>query len=444
MSGMRMGIFFLLILAGIESLRAESGSAEGWTEDIQFFRSNIFEADKSFSEEQRTSAETLLSHLESTLANKSDAEIELALAEIMALTNNGHSFLLPGVWTHRYKQLPVEFRVFSDGVYIIHADPAHEHLVGDRVIAIGDHKIQDVLDTWARFQGGLNGWRNEFLPYFLETPEMLFAAGVSANIDSVQLTIEGAGSEPEVVTLVVRDESKPLEGMDQYIVPSRLLVQANRNPGEGLPLYQQSPGQAFRMEILDNPKTAYIQFKANVDFTGNQDIDAFLDSVFGKLRSEPPQYIILDQRFNFGGDLNITRELMQTLPEFLAMDGKIYVITSGRTFSAGISSVGYLKQVAGDQAVLVGEPVGDDLEFWAEGDLQVLPNSGVAFLMATERHNYQTGCPEDDCHGSIQRHPIRVESLQPEIPAFLTYSDFAAGVDRAMEAIQADIVKQRE
>ena len=150
-----------------------------------------------------------------------------------------------------------------------------------------------------------------------------------------------------------------------------------------------------------------MQFKANTDFTGSQDIDAFIDSVFGQLRTEKPQYIILDERFNFGGDLNITRDLMQRLTEFLAVDGTIYIITSGRTFSAGISSVGYAIQSAGERAIIVGEPMGDELEFWAEGDLQVLPNSGVTFLIGTERHNYQTGCLEEDCHGSIQRHPSK-------------------------------------
>ena len=99
---------------------------------------------------------------------------------------------------------------------------------------------------------------------------------------------------------------------------------------------------------------------------------------------------------------------MQALPG-VAQD-RVYAITSGRTFSAAISSLGYLKQAAGDRLTIVGEPVGDRLEFWAEGDIMTLPGLGAMLLYATERHNYMTGCPEDDCHGSVRTHPIRVRS----------------------------------
>lgn len=80
---------------------------------------------------------------------------------------------------------------------------------------------------------------------------------------------------------------------------------------------------------------------------------------------------------------------------------------------------------------------GDRLEFWAEGRFIELPESGAQILFATERHNYMTGCQEDDCHGSIRRHPIRVATLDPDYPVTLTYADFAAGRDPAMEKVMA-------
>ncbi len=60
-------------------------------------------------------------------------------------------------------------------------------------------------------------------------------------------------------------------------------------------------------------------------------------------------------------------------------------------------------------------------------------------LYADERHNYMTGCPEEDCHGSIRDHPIRVRSLQPDIAAPLGFADFLAGRDPAMEAILREV-----
>jgi hypothetical protein len=115
-----------------------------------------------------------------------------------------------------------------------------------------------------------------------------------------------------------------------------------------------------------------------------------------------------------------------------APDGRIFALTSGRTFSAGIASLGYLKQAGGARVTIVGEPVGDELEFWAEGDMLELPVSKAALLYATERHNYVTGRQEPDCHGSVRNHPIRVTTLEPDMAAPLTYADYRAGRDPAL------------
>ena len=67
-----------------------------------------------------------------------------------------------------------------------------------------------------------------------------------------------------------------------------------------------------------------------------------------------------------------------------------------------------------------------------------LPNSGGAVLSATERHDYRTGCRGiENCHGSVVRHPIAVQSLAPDIEAPWTIEVYRAGRDPAMEAVAA-------
>ena len=85
---------------------------------------------------------------------------------------------------------------------------------------------------------------------------------------------------------------------------------------------------------------------------------------------------------------------------------------------------------------IIGEDVGDRLEFWAEGRVVRLPATGNQVLYATERHDYRNGCQQfTDCHGSVVRNPIAVPSLAPEVHAPLTLEDYVAGRDPALEAI---------
>ena len=144
--------------------------------------------------------------------------------------------------------------------------------------------------------------------------------------------------------------------------------------------------------------------------------------------------MVLDMRQNGGGDLNTTRDFMEALPDLVT--GRVFVLMSPWTFSAAISSVGYLEQTAPERVTLVGEGPGDRLEFFAEGRVVTLPNTGASILYATERHDYRTGCRGmGDCHGSVVRNPIAVPSLAPDIAAAWTFEAYADGRDPGMEAV---------
>ena len=126
---------------------------------------------------------------------------------------------------------------------------------------------------------------------------------------------------------------------------------------------------------------------------------------------------------------------MQSLPALVP--GRIFVLTSPWTFSAAISSIGYLKQAVPDRVTIIGEEVGDRLVFWSEGRPLTLERSGIVISRATERHDYATGCkPYKDCHGNVVRHPISVRSLEPDTAAPWTIDVYRAGRDPAMAAVE--------
>jgi hypothetical protein len=127
---------------------------------------------------------------------------------------------------------------------------------------------------------------------------------------------------------------------------------------------------------------------------------------------------------------------MQALPK--RVPGRIIALTSPWTFSAAVSSIGYLKQTDPARVTIIGEEVGDRLNFFSEGSVVTLPNSKAEMLNATERHDYATGCRGfTDCHGPVVRHPIAVPSLAPAIAAPWTIEAYLAGRDPGMEAAAA-------
>jgi hypothetical protein len=114
------------------------------------------------------------------------------------------------------------------------------------------------------------------------------------------------------------------------------------------------------------------------------------------------------------------------------------VLTSPWTFSAAITTVAALKQAGGSKVMIVGEPVGDGLAFWAEGGAFNLPNSGITAYFTTARHDYARPCTNRrTCFWLNELFPVRVRNLQPEISAPLTFAAYSTGRDPALDAIRA-------
>lgn len=412
---------------------ARGDTAPSRTETLAAFREQVFEVEQSWPAGARSVAGAQLEALEAAPEPLDDPALELALARILTLADNGHSFHMHGLWTQRYNRVPVDFGVFDDGVFVIIAQAGNEALVGQRLLAIDGHGIESLRRHFSEIHPGEPGWQDQFLPFFLESPQVLNAAGLAATPDRLTLTLQADDGAVQDIALQARSDLPPPEGIALYIAASHWLdaAKAGQVIQGDLPLYLREPGRQFRSSHLPDLDALYVQFKGNAD-ARDEDIGEFVQTVTRQLDTLAPEHVILDQRFNAGGDLNTTRDLMKRLPQ----DGRtVFVLVSGRTFSAGISSVGYVKQAGGDAVIIVGTPVGDRLEFWAEGPLVELPESGIAFLVATERHNYEAGCQEDDCHGSIRRHPIAVPSLAPDHLVPMTFDDFAAGRDPAMERV---------
>jgi hypothetical protein len=195
----------------------------------------------------------------------------------------------------------------------------------------------------------------------------------------------------------------------------------------------QDPDTPFRWRLAPEIGGIAIELRQNQD-ADNRPIASALREFESAIRREHPRNLVVDMRFNGGGDLNTTRAFMRGLPEIVP--GRIFVLTSPWTFSAAISSVAYLKQASPDRVTIVGEPVGDRLMMFSEGSLITLPNTQILLMYGRERHDYQTGCRGfSDCHGSVVRHPISLPTLAPEIEAPLTIEAYRGGRDPAIEAI---------
>lgn len=410
--------------------------------DIEAFRTEFLARDKAYAPAARAEAEARLALLDRNAADLSQARFEVELARIVALADNAHTLVLGDPFIRHFNRVPVRLAPFGEDFYVVRAAAGHADLLGSRLIAIDGTPIAEARTAARAILGGTVARRDRWLPYALESVEIMHALDIAeapgaaiyafaANDGShLQRQLAGAGFA----------SGSAVSGTERRLGPDPMPGEEGGDwstllSAEQAPWSLRDWDDAFRWRDAPAEDVFIIDLRANVDVDGHN-IHDFLGEATTALAASGRRHLVLDMRFNGGGDLTRTREFMRDLPSLVR--GHIFVLTSPWTFSAGISSVGYVKQAAPDRVTLVGEEVGDRLHFFAEGDITRLPNSGLRILNATERHDYRTGCRGfDDCHRFVVDMPIAVESLEPEIPAPWTVEAYGAGRDPAMEAVAA-------
>lgn len=434
---MRLAIL-ALALPVVATAQPSALSPARMKEDLDWFRANVFAVEKSYSPTARAEAERRLDALEGALPRTNAVAFEIAIARIVALADNGHSAVFASSRSRWSNRVPIRLTTFGDEFRVMRATAPFRDLLGARLVAIDDKPISAVRDSGRTLFGGIPTWRDRTLPLFLESPEQLHVLGIARSPRAAEYSFLTESGQT-IRRRVVADFSEVGGPPPDFLLYGEASGDWIVAPHAALPWSLQDPRMAFRSRSAPEVDGLVIQMRRIVDGP-TQGILQFLDEMKARIAVEHPRNVVVDLRMNSGGNLNNTRDFMKALPSLVP--GRLFVITGPGTFSAAISTAGYLKQAAPDRVTIVGEQVGDRLVFFAEGRPATAPNSGMMIGLATQRHDYQGGCKAfTDCHGPVIRFPIAVPTLAPDIPAPLTFADWRAGRDPAIEAI-ARLVKR--
>lgn len=196
----------------------------------------------------------------------------------------------------------------------------------------------------------------------------------------------------------------------------------NATPGN-LPIGFRDRRTPQWFEYVPESKMMYFQFNSVVDTQG-ESMATFTRRLFAALDSTAAEALVIDLRWNNGGNSRLLPPLIQGIMERprLNQREKLFAITGPYTFSAAMNAATMLDRHT--QVMLVGEPTVSSPNFVGESNVITLPWSGVPVSISD--YFWQTSWPMD----------YRT-SLAPELYAPLTFHAYRAKRDPAMEAIAA-------
>jgi hypothetical protein len=422
-----------------------SDSRAAQLQDLNVVRTEYLPKEMAFSPAARALAQAQLDKLERQAGSLSPEQFAVGLALLGGLADNAHSGLRRfDARVQPVSRLPLHLLWFPDALIIARATGAAASLAGARVIRIEGRSPEALFADAKGLLGGSPSGRKHWLNEWLESAGILHALGLAASPDRLSMTLRlPDGSVVErVIEMVPTAELTPTAERARLWSPEPMPGEhdwATAIRTQGLPLYLREADRPFRAVALSALKALYVQFRSNEDEDGFP-IQTFLDSVRAKVAATHPTRLIVDLRFDVGGNLLTTIDFMRRLPG--SVSGRTYLLVGPYTFSAGIISAAAIKKSGGAQVTVVGDTLGDRLHFWSEGNTIELPNSHYTFRYTDGQFNLKDGCTgEPACMDD--RYPINVNfaPLEPDLRAPLTAAAYFALRDPAMEAVAAGIAR---
>lgn len=432
------GSHIAFALSRVASLPSHTDRVTGWNADLSAVQERVLRFDRSFSAQERALVKTRIAALRPRLRKTSDEQMRVEIARLLAMAGNAHTRLYLLRNRTEMARLPVRVWWFGDELRIIRAAPDQQALIGCRITRIDGVRTEQAYARVSGMYSGSTGWKRYMSDYTLTAPNVLFGSNIGKRPASATLELEDCASSGshKLSALPFERSEKAVESWWDLAPqsPSTLQGWGHVLTGNALPAYLRRTSDAYWFDDARKDGIFYLQLNRAAD-SGAETVKQFAARAATRIESDNPRAIAVDIRFNTGGDSTVTKVLVDALAE-AAGKRPIYLIVGRTTFSAGIVAAAQFKQFANVR--IVGEPVGDGLEFWAEGGNIILPYSGLAAHFANGAHSLSP----KPCPSATFCDDLSVASLEPDVPAGLSWADYRAGIDPSDVALVADLKRQ--
>jgi hypothetical protein len=402
-----------------------AAEAEKWREDLRFLAEEMPKRHRNlFHAMTREQYETAVKSLNGRIPTLTRNQIIVELTRIVAMVGDGHTSIAGLMSDPKigFRSYPLRLHFFKDGLFVMTADSEHSQAVGARVLKIGNKSAEQAFDAIKGLV--FHDQNNEFglkasAPFVLVTPEVLHAVGLVEDMDKAQFVVEKDGKQMTLELKPMASAATEFHSVWDYLKPQGW-ADARDAASAPTPLWLKNVRDLFWFEYLADSKTVYVQFNGVAD-KDNETVADFSKRLFAFVEKNPVDRLILDLRWNGGGNNYLNKPLILGLIKSKIDErGKLFTIISRYTFSAAQNLVNELEKYT--NTIFVGEPTGENVNFYGDATAITLPNSGLVVRASTLW--WQNLDPRD-----------RRLWTGPQIAAELTSKDYLTNNDPALKAI---------
>ncbi len=415
---------FILALVALASpmSRAQMTTPE-WEEDLDALATVLPEKHPDFfTKHTAEEFDGAIVALRQRLGELDDQQIVMELSRLVAMGGDAHTTLDLGAYAEPMRRMPIQVAVLDDGVFVTAADEPVKDLIGARVVSVHGVDAMEAIERVSVLFAYENRSRKiaTGARYVTLLPALAAVGMIDAfNADSIDIMIEqrpggdGSAALPDAAPAekeVILDCTLPFAGYQWVSFVQRL--------PEPLPLAYRTSRGYYQSEFIDAFKTMYVAYNRCGE-APDLPMKDFVSFVMGKCGELDARRIIIDLRFNGGGDETVIWPLWKALgsSERFKDKGDIIGLISRRTFSSAMSNSHQLRDWT--DAVLMGEPTGGKPNHFGQVSGFPLPHSKLVVHHSTKWFQKVEGDPE---------------AVVPDVEIPVTSADLFGGRDPVIEA----------
>ncbi|RZS93818.1 S41 family peptidase [Aquimarina brevivitae] len=417
-------LLIILQLFVLSSLSAQEPlTATQWQEDLRFLQQTIHkEYAFLFVKTNKETFDAEVEALYQDIPNLQEHEIQVGLARIVSLFEYGHTHLSFYQKAIQFSQFPFNLYQFKEDIYIQGTHKRYANAVGAKVIAVAGKPIAEVLKA---IEPTVEAENSQYFKAYginnLRYPEILHAQSITDSLqDEIELTLEKNGK-------TFTQSFTVLEKGD-YVPTHRGFVHQDDNwvtarEQATMPLYLQQLDKVYFATYLSKENAMYVRH-SRIKNEAEESTKEFYDRVLKEVAAKGAEKLIIDLRLNGGGNNYLNKEVIKALikADEINQTGKLFVIIGRRTFSACQNLVNEIDNYT--NAIFVGEPTAENINFWGDNRPVILPNStiniAVSYLWWQDKPALENA-----------------EWMAPSIPVEMSFEEYVTNQDPVLEAALA-------
>ena len=330
------------------------------------------------------------------LPRLTEDERVVGLARLVAMIGDAHTTLAlpPG----RAGAYPITFGWFTDGLVVIDGGAAVRAAIGWRLVDVGGVPVEAAIDRLS----STVGWQAEGHRRAEVAPRL-----------AMPVYLRGTGLAPATgpVTFGLVDSAGVRRALD--VEPGGWRPEPL--PADRQPLYRQRPQAYYWSRWLDGPRAVYVQYNRCAE-APDLSMAAFTSAVMAQLDRVPDARLVVDLRWNGGGNSEVLKPFLAAIAARPALRGRLFALISRYTFSSALMNAIDLDRLG---AVLVGEPAGSPASHPGEVHSLPLPAFGLVLHHSTRLFTYEG---------------YDAPALAPDVTVELSSTDWLTGRDPVLTA----------